>query len=273
MVGLINGRGRYSLNDYGSLSVFNVQQSVSYRFRLIGAQSLYAYKFEIEDHKLRITATDGQIVHLSETVDYIIIHSGEHYDFILDTKDNGGNYWIRAETLENITTESDSRQVHSAEAILHYTALGVLDPNPFNLYSDVNRMPRQCTQQSMCSAYNCPFLEFPSSYNTTCMAVSQLRNRFSTDLPKIDNMDSNRLKFLILVLKERAQQVLLTVVISCHHRLLIRRILVNMAEMWRRVSIVSSVTQTRLQRANRISALVLTWRKAVINLVTVRTKA
>ena len=195
--GLINGRGRYSPNDYGNLSVFNVQQSMSYRFRLIGAQSLYAYKFEIEDHKLRIIATDGQIVHLSGPVDYIIVHSGERYDFILDTKasipNGAGNYWIRAETLEDGTT--DGRQVHSAEAVLHYTVPSVPDPNPFSLYGNVIRKPRNCTKQSMCTAVNCPFKEFPSSYYTTCMAVSQLRNRFSTDLPRIDNMDSNRLKF------------------------------------------------------------------------------
>ena len=197
--GLINGRGRYSPNDYGNLSVFTVNPSMSIRFRLIGAQSLYAYKFEIEDHKLRILATDGQIVHLSEEVDYIIVHSGERYDFILDTKENipdgAENYWIRAETLENITV--DGRQNHSAEAILHYTcgASKASDLNPFTRYNNVTSIPRQCTQRSMCSAFNCPFLEFPSSYNTRCIAVSQLRNRFSTDLPKVDNMDSNRLKF------------------------------------------------------------------------------
>ena len=114
----------------------------------------------------------------------------------MDTKENipngAGNYWIRAETLENSTTDC---QNHSAEAILHYTAPGVPDPNPFSLYSNVIKLQRQCTHQSMCTAYNCPFKEFPSRYYTTCKAVSQLRNRFSTDLPRIDNMDSNRLKF------------------------------------------------------------------------------
>ena len=97
--GLINGRGRYNATSLGVLSVFNVGLSVSYRFRIIGAQSLYAYKFEIEDHKLRVLATDGQIVHLTGQLDYIIVHSGERYDFILETKEeipSGeiGNYWI-----------------------------------------------------------------------------------------------------------------------------------------------------------------------------------
>ena len=112
--GLINGRGRYNATELGLLSVFNVGLSVSYCFRIIGAQSLCAYKFKIEDHKLRVIATDGQIVHLTGPYDYIIVHSGERYDFILDTKETvpsgaGGNYWIRAETLEASSTLRDGR--------------------------------------------------------------------------------------------------------------------------------------------------------------------
>ena len=64
--------------------------------------------------KLRIIATDGQIVHLTGLYDYIIAHSGECYSFILDTKEvappgAGGNYWIQAETLEASGILSDGR--------------------------------------------------------------------------------------------------------------------------------------------------------------------
>ena len=195
--GLINGRGRYSPNDLGNLTVFNVERSVSYRFRLIGAQSLYAFKFEIEGHKLRVIATDGQIVHLTGEMDYIIVHSGERYDFILDTKEDlsqgAGNYWIRAETLE--TNIMDGRQGHSAEAILHYVEPGVPDTNPFTMYKSVMSIPRPCTEENRCTALNCPFKEFPAMFYTDCMIVSQLRNRFSKDLPRIDHSDGERLKF------------------------------------------------------------------------------
>ena len=198
--GLINGKGRYNATDLGVLSIFNVSLSISYRFRIIGAQSLYAYKFEIEDHRLRVIATDGQIVHLTGPLDYIIVHSGERYDFILDTKEeiqpgSSGNYWIRAETLEVSNTLNDGRPVHAAEAVLHYTAPGALNPNPLTRYDNVRSRPRLCTQQAKCIALNCPFKKFPSDYNIDCMVVSQLRNRFSDKLPRIDNMDSDNLKF------------------------------------------------------------------------------
>ena len=87
-----------------------------YRFRIIGAQSLYAYKFSIDSHKLRVIATDGHFIEPVE-VDYIIVHSGERYDFILETYDddsNGDAFWIRATTLETIQQDRE----HSARAIL-----------------------------------------------------------------------------------------------------------------------------------------------------------
>lgn len=208
---------------------------MSYCFRIISAQSLYAYIFKIEDHKLRVIATDGQIVHLTGPYDYIIVHSGEYYEFILDTKETvpsgaGGNYWIRAETLEASSTLRDGRPVHVAEAILHYTAPGVPDPSPFTMYNNVMIMnrPRQCTAQARCSTLNCPFKEFPSRYYTDCVVVSQLRNRFSESLPRIDNMDSNRLKFFNFGFESRALQVPSMVVISYHHLLLTKCIQVSM---------------------------------------------
>ena len=81
--GLINGRGRYDSSTYSILSIFNVTQGTSYRFRLIGAQSLYAYRFEVQGHQLTVVATDGYFIQ-PRTVDYIIIHSGERFDFLLN---------------------------------------------------------------------------------------------------------------------------------------------------------------------------------------------
>ena len=54
--GLINGRGRLNSSVYSPLSVFTVQPNKAYRFRIIGAQSLYAYRFSIDNHKLQVSA-------------------------------------------------------------------------------------------------------------------------------------------------------------------------------------------------------------------------
>ena len=63
------------------LPLFNVSQGTSYRFRLIGSQVNYAYRFSIHGHRLRVIATDGidATIPSSRTnvVDFIIVHVGE----------------------------------------------------------------------------------------------------------------------------------------------------------------------------------------------------
>ena len=71
--GLINGRGKHPQAGYNmtNLSTFAVEPGNLYRFRLIGAQSLYAYRFSIDEHKLRLIATDGHLLQ-PVIVDFII---------------------------------------------------------------------------------------------------------------------------------------------------------------------------------------------------------
>ena len=188
--GLINGRGRYNANTDSVLSVFTVNNSNQYRFRLIGAQSLYAFRFEIDGHRLRIIATDGHFIE-PITVDYLIIHSGERYDFIpirIDTTAN--NYMIRAKTLENNVD-------HSVEAILNYEGFQL--PTLANRYTDNIYQPtlNRCTSSYICTALNCPFKSYPETEYINCLSVYQLTALYSVDeskLPTLD-VDGDRLLF------------------------------------------------------------------------------
>ena len=106
---LINGKGRHPDVPYVKtrLSTFPVVKDKNYRFRLIGAQGTYAYKFSIDGHKLRVVSTDGYWTNPTVPADYIIIHTGERYDFILTADAEVKNYWIRAETLEIDRSSND----------------------------------------------------------------------------------------------------------------------------------------------------------------------
>ena len=141
--GLINGLGRHRDVSYDKslLSTFTVQPNSLYRFRLIGAQSLFAYRFSIDEHNLTIIATDGHFVK-EISLDFIIIHSGERYDFLLQTMETTSktNFLIRAETLEaegsdpNICRNGQDQLFpiysnHSAEAILHYGSVSDIPSN------------------------------------------------------------------------------------------------------------------------------------------------
>ena len=109
------------------LEVFTINNdNNSYRFRLVGSQSLYAYKFSIDKHVLTVVAADGILIEPVKT-HFIIIHTGERYDFVIrgeKPRANVSNYWIRAETLE-VNLKSYGTPYTSignvAEGILHYS--------------------------------------------------------------------------------------------------------------------------------------------------------
>lgn len=81
------------------LTWFNVTKGQSYRFRVIGVGSLYPLRISVDNHMLRMIASDGydfQEFHAES----FIINPGERYDFILDASQGYGNYWVRAVSLE-----------------------------------------------------------------------------------------------------------------------------------------------------------------------------
>ena len=194
--GLINGRGRHNDTEYinSELSEFKVTAGQTYRFRLIGAQSLYAYRFSIEYHKLTVIATDGQFIE-PETVDYIIIHSGERYDFLLKTKEANqlsttSQFMIRAVTLSFTETSTYSTE-QSAEAILNYNN----DDIPSKDYAGIavgQTVEKRCKATARCTALNCPFKNFPQRYNIDCIHIINLK--LLTDYPNDDLPDCGTAK-------------------------------------------------------------------------------
>ena len=183
---LINGKGRHKDIPYNNtrLEVFSVSEGNSYRFRLIGGQGLYPYKFSIDEHNLTVISMDGTLVRPVET-QFIIMHTGERYDFVLnarrprvDTQD----YWIRFETLE-VDLDSIGPPYRSlgniAEGILHYTSSPDQLPRSTD-YENIkdNSIPYStttCESLSGCTAVNCPFLEFHPSYNIRCVNLRDFR--------------------------------------------------------------------------------------------------
>ena len=171
--GLINGRGRMNESILTPLSIFHVSRGNYYRFRVVGAQSLYAYRLSIDGHKLLMIATDGYFFQPVE-VDSVVVHSGERYDFIINTADlQSGAFWIRAETLE---TQVINGREHSARAILLYNNSNV-NIQWTDGYSAVTSSPNPCEPYNPCSVLNCPFQNF-SDPRYTCIHLTQLQARF-----------------------------------------------------------------------------------------------
>ena len=107
-------------------------------------------------------------------MDYIILHSGERFDFVVDAdRDSNQNYWIRAETLEIDTTSNDRAPFvnfnHMALAVLHYENAPTLNGVE---YEYIANSPPNCVAQH-CLAVNCPFKQFHESYNIACLHPAQ----------------------------------------------------------------------------------------------------
>ncbi len=173
--GLINGRGRHRNQisnsfEQSKLSIFNVEHSQTYRFRLIGAQSLFAFKFSIDNHKLIVIASDGHFFQPVQDVDFVIVHTGERYDILVVMNQDVNNYWIRAETLETGVS-------NSAEAILHYNSANNIEG--LTLYNSISSNPKTCSEITPCRAVNCPFGEAPGM---NCIHLHQLTALFPSGI-------------------------------------------------------------------------------------------
>ena len=176
--GLINGRGRHPDVPFENtlLHVVEVDEEQRYRFRVIGGTMVYAYMFSVDGHRLSLIAGDGFLIEPIEPVDFIIVHAGERYEFVIVTNQTEqSDYWIRAETLEiSVTTPLPpyQSQNHLAQAILHYSGSDIPSPTE---YANISSIPRECTQSDPCIVINCPFRNFQESYNLSCINVAQFR--------------------------------------------------------------------------------------------------
>ncbi|KAL3853426.1 hypothetical protein ACJMK2_016981 [Sinanodonta woodiana] len=168
---LINGRGRFNDPETGDnngapLEVFHVMQGKSYRFRVVAAGSMLAFRISVDQHQLLLVASDGHdLEHVA--VESFIINPGESFDFILVANRIVSNYWIRAETLE-------IHKHHRTEAILRYHGALITEPTTSR---------KTCSASSRCLVANCPYLLYPPSHYTDCLTFNDLNGAAGNEPP------------------------------------------------------------------------------------------
>jgi hypothetical protein len=126
-----------------------------------------------------VIATDGNYIQPVET-DYVILHSGERYDVLVTANQTGqSDFWIRAETLE-VNTSSDLPYKplpgHEGLAVLHYNKSAPIPVGPE--YANIPEVPKNCSEANECTAVNCPFMMYQSSYHIKCINVHELKLKF-----------------------------------------------------------------------------------------------
>ena len=136
----------------------------SYRFRIVGIMSTYVIRFSISKHQLKIISADGYLTK-PYTVDYLVVHVGERYDFTLKPSrgsiDSNENVFpIRIETVALVC--NGSKQAKVSYAFLEYK------------FTKINKgYEKPC--QSECKVLNCPFKEYADGSNYICHSVEKLQ--------------------------------------------------------------------------------------------------
>ncbi|XP_078581081.1 uncharacterized protein LOC144864666 [Branchiostoma floridae x Branchiostoma japonicum] len=189
--GLINGKGRRFYYDVGPeaedpnvpLDLFVVRSGLRYRFRVISAAMIYAFRVSIDQHELTMIATDGNRIS-EQRAESFIINTGERYDFYITANQQDNNYWIRANTLEEKDIYGNTSPTHSIKAILHYSSA--------QMNQDPNSTRRACTDSNICTVVNCPFQNYRSSAFTRCVNVHQLRSAQPQTVPQFDSAEPEK---------------------------------------------------------------------------------
>jgi FtsP/CotA-like multicopper oxidase with cupredoxin domain len=158
---LINGRGQYvdprdgtkgsSTTPLEYLKIVSVQNNSAYRLRLINGGSVFSLKFSIDQHSLKVIASDGVPFAQPIIAAQLIIGLGERYDVIIDNltaMDNTINYWIRVDTMD----KNNNIRWHGL-AILQYAATNVMPTTT----------RQNCTVLQPCRILNCPFSQYGPS--------------------------------------------------------------------------------------------------------------
>ena len=211
--GIINDKGRhYDINGFTNilptdLNYFNVSKGHSYRFRVIGAQALYPFKFSIQEHKLTVIATDG--AQNISNVNYVIVNTGERYDIVVNANKADGNYWVLAESLEDESCTNCANQIfnnpintHRAEAILHYD-----DYQSREIDGPPKTWDDECNSLTDCIAVNCPFTQY--KMKMTCKNANSFRSKNYDIPPELGSLCKDTIHcFTVLAFMGKTQRML-----------------------------------------------------------------
>ena len=184
---VFGGRGNESHSEY------YVVPGKNYRFRVIAATKSTILIVSIDHHKMHVIATDGYLVNKFET-DFLIVHVGERYDFILEAKTNvtaGNKYPINIQTLA-VDCNNNSVLAGQSFAFVVYTD----QSEKINVPKKIVRQGPRCNLPVPCKVLNCPFKIIPDDFsnegpNMDCYDVQSLQLLYPTPAKEIPSSDDD----------------------------------------------------------------------------------
>jgi hypothetical protein len=187
---VLGGRGNESHSE------FFVVPGKNYRFRILGATKSTILIVSIDYHTMHVIATDGYLVNKFET-DFLIVHVGERYDFILEAKEGvnpGTKYPINIQTLA-VKCNNNSEIAGESFAFVVYTN----ESETKNVPETIRQQSGRCTNSSSpCKVLNCPFQIIPDDFSDEgaymdCYNVQSLQLLYPTptrEIPSSNDVSS-----------------------------------------------------------------------------------
>uniref|UniRef100_A0A914C8N0 L-ascorbate oxidase n=1 Tax=Acrobeloides nanus TaxID=290746 RepID=A0A914C8N0_9BILA len=174
---LIGSKGWYNQNDLKTtpsrlpLSTYLIKKGENVRFRYVNAGIGHVIMIWLENHSLTIVTADGVDVKPVK-VDALVIFPGERYDILIQglATPKQKNYRFIFETLERYDYSFQPIDKTIGLSNLQYEDPTLQDTDIVDLGH------RACTQTNKCVVLNCPFGQFASTYNYTCLNVGSLQN-------------------------------------------------------------------------------------------------
>jgi len=159
---LFDGRNRWQDQPF-PLKFYVVKTGQRYRFRVVNAGHIFPFQIQVDGHPITVVASDGAEIE-PIAVDSFFISVAESIDFEIDANQTPGRYWIRAET---------QCPGAFARGILAYEGFEGDPKDPIS-------QPKECTQDTPCRVFNCPFGRYPDGSNRTCIAMADARSTMSS---------------------------------------------------------------------------------------------
>ncbi|VDM75505.1 unnamed protein product [Strongylus vulgaris] len=188
---LINDRGWYNQTDILTrpwnlpLERFLIRKGETVLFRITNGGVAQELMLHIEGHKLLVVAADGNDCAPQE-VDRLIIFPGERYDVALRglKKPIKRTYMLVIETVQYYYFDWTRVDTDYGVAFLEYEDVDMIEEKTPPTFTH----SPECTSENRCIVLNCPFENYPSNYNFTCLSYEVLRH------PKPEAIDAELLQ-------------------------------------------------------------------------------
>ncbi|KAL7070705.1 hypothetical protein ACQ4LE_009858 [Meloidogyne hapla] len=177
------------------LTTFGIEIGKNIMLRLVNAGISQGVFVWIEDHDFWIVAADGSYIKPIK-VDSLLIFSGERYDIIIKGLINPKRkiYRIIFELMEQIKEMEggiwENRKPTVGLANILYENLTKEEMG--NNYDEVDWTHKRCTKDKKCLVFNCPFEQFPSKFNLSCIYADKLEGE--STVKNYEHSENNQTK-------------------------------------------------------------------------------